>query len=162
MAILTNGLVSVDLIDFTEETQQHSLNTAVLNAGNFAAQATLRDNYLTALAAITRAEVYKDTMGNQRRNSPKNPPTDPESQREIQWGVVYVDAVTGQRYTYRIAAPILTGNLQANSDHANQAAADIDAFMIAFAALARSPAGNAVTITDMVVVGKNDRSPRFP
>jgi hypothetical protein len=162
MAVLNTGLLSVDLIDFSKETQQHSIYGAVLNAGNFAAQATAEGNYLTALAAISSLNVYKTMFGNQSRNSPKNPPTDMSAQRELQWGVVYVDVVTGQIFTHRIGGPVLTANLKPNSDHADLAATDIAAYVTAFEAYALSPAGNAVTLTDIVVVGKNDRAPNFP
>jgi len=162
MALLTSGLYSVDLIDFAAQTQQHSLFCVTPSAGNFAAQLALRDAYDTALGAITEANILKNLYGLQRRNSPPNPSLTSTAHREKQWGVVYADDSTGQRFTFRIAAPIETGNLSPVTDHANLAATDIAAFVSAFEAFAISPAGNSVTITDMIVVGKNDRSPKFP
>jgi len=162
MSLLTSGLYSVDLIDWNSETQQHSLFAVTPSAVNFAAQLALRDDYDTALAAITACNIYKNNWGLNRRNSPKNPAATAAAQREIQWGVVYVDDATGQRFTFRIAGPVLTSNLLAGSDHADLAATDIAAFVTAFEAFAKSPAGNSCTITDIVVVGKNDRHPLFP
>lgn len=162
MTLVQTGLVTVDLIDYASETQQHSFNSVLLNAGNFAAQDTLFQAYLTALGAITIANVYKDSHGNQDRNVPKNPASSQAAHREYQWGVVFKDLTTGQRFTFRIAAPQLAPNLKPGEDHADLTATDIAAYVSAFEALAKSPNGNAVQITDMVVVGKNDRAPNFP
>jgi len=162
MAVLNSGEMIVDLIDYSKETQQHSFAVTPQTSGNFTAQAVLRDDYLVAVQAISSLNVYKHLWGLQARNSPKNPPTDPMAQRETQWGVVYVDATTGQIYTHRIGGAIYTANLLPNSDHADLTATDIAAYKTAFEAFALSPAGNAVTLTDLVVVGKADRNPKFP
>ena len=162
MALLTSGLYAIDLVDFVGETQQHSLFTVTPTAGNLTAQIGLRDAYDTALTAITLANVYKNNLGLNRRNSPKNPSSDLTAHREIQWGVVFVDNTTGGRFTFRIAAPVLTANLLPGSDHADLSSTDIAAYKSALEAFALSPAGNAITLIDLVVVGKNDRSPFFP
>jgi hypothetical protein len=162
MALLTSGLYTVDLIDFAKQTQQHSLFTVTPTAGNLAAQIVLRDAYDAALTAITEANVYKNNLGLNRRNSPPNPSLTSSAGREKQWGVIYSDPTTGQTYTFRIAAPIQAGNMTPVTNFADLTATDIAAYVAALEAFAISPNGNAIKVSAMISVGKNDRNPKFP
>ncbi len=162
MAVLTSGLAVVNLIDFSGETQEHSFQVTTPSAGNFAAQETLYDAYVAALLNISSLLVLKKLWGKTARTSPADLPLSADAQREFQWLVQYVDDTTNQRNTFRIGGGVFTGNLLPRSDHADLTATDIAAFKAAFEAFAKSPAGNSVTMTDMVVVGKNDRRPNVP
>jgi hypothetical protein len=162
MAVLTSGVAVASLIDFSGETQEHSFGVTTPSAGNFAAQEALYDAYIAALLNISDLLMLRKSWGKQARTSPADLPLTADAQREKQWLVQYVDNTTNQRNTFRIGGAVYTGNLLARSDHANLAATDIAAFVTAFEAFAKSPAGNAVTVNDIVVVGKNDRRPNVP
>jgi phosphopantetheinyl transferase (holo-ACP synthase) len=162
MAVLTSGLATVNLIDFSGETQEHSFGVTTPSAGNFAAQEALYDAYVAALLSITGLNVLRKNWGKQARTSPADLPLAADAQREKQWLVQYVDNTTNQRATLRVGGAIYTGNLLARSDHADLTATDIAAYKAAFEAFAKSISGNAVTINDIVVVGKNDRRPNVP
>jgi len=162
MAVLTSGLATVNLIDFSGETQEHSFGVITPSAANFVAQEALYDAYVAALLNISDLLVLRKVWGKQARTSPADLPLAADAQREKQWLVQYVDNTTNQRATFRIGGAVYTGNLLARSDHADLTATDIAAFKVAFEAFAKSVAGNAVTINDIVVVGKNDRRPNVP
>ncbi len=161
MATLVSGKVTLNLIDFSAETQEHSFETTTPTAANFDAQETLYNSYATALLNISSLLVLRKEWGKQSRESPADLPLAADAQREWQWLVQYVDDTTNEKFTFRVGGAVATGNLLARSDHADLTATDIAAFKTAFEALAKSPAGNSVTLTDMVIVGKNDRSPKL-
>jgi len=161
MALINSGILTVDQIDFSAETIQHQLYMPALTAGNIVAQTLLEVAYLAALVNISDLNIYKRVFGNISRNSPKNPPTVEEAQREQQWLVQYSDTVTQQLATFRIGGAVLTGNLKPRSDRADLTATDIAAYVAALELLALSAQGNAIIVTDIVHVGKNDRSPKL-
>lgn len=162
MALVTRGQTAVNMLDYNAEPQEHSFYETVLSAGNFAAQMTLRDNYMTALAGISSAAVSFYRTGNYARYEPQVPAASEQSAREENWLVGLVDGVTGERSTIRIPSPIVTGLLLSHSDRADLGAGAIAAYVTALEAVALSKAGNAVAVQGIVRVGKSDRSPKSP
>ena len=157
MAVVNAGILTIDQIDYSLEHIQHSVYGVVLTAANIVAETTKLNNYLTALAAITKLNVYKNILGNITYNDTANPPSDGGAQREWQWLVLCKDVVTTEPFSFRIGGALATNNLKTASDHANLSAADIAAYVTALKAYGKSRAGNNIDVDDMISVGKNDR-----
>lgn len=82
-------------------------------------------------------------------------PTDPFAQREVGLRVFYTDDVTSKKYHFTIPGPDLDALAQAGTDvvdHTSNATAI--ALVTALEAEARSPDGNAITVTGMRIVGR--------
>lgn len=156
MAVVNRGLASVNLVDFSRETQMHSIYVAALTSGNIVAKTVLWDAYIAAVNDLTQCNVYTKLMGNQQANIPVNPPNVMNAQRGTQWIAGYSDDVTGARFSFRMAGAIYTANLRVGSDHADMTATDVAAFKTAFEDFAVSPEGNAVTLNDLVTAGANE------
>jgi len=153
---MATSLYSLSILDKSKEDGPSSvrLHTTLMTAGNFSAQAGLMDTLRTAITGIitgtpsTERRLAADTKLSSVR------PTDVNAQREIKWLVTYEDDVTHDVYRAEIPTADLA-LLDGPSDHINDLTTGaIATFVAAFEAVVLSKAGNAVTILDIMFVGK--------
>lgn len=76
-------------------------------------------------------------------------------QREHKFLVRYADDVTLERFTFTIPTRKVTLEPPVGTDRYDITAAPFAGFVTAFEALAVSPRGNTVTVTDIVLAGRN-------
>lgn len=125
-----------------------------INAGNIAA--------ITAAVAGLVVTVNDIVLGEFdglnlciTQTKPSNVPLNGFAQREAKWRVNYIDDVDGLGDgSFEIGMPDL-GKLAAGTGKANLEDADIAAFVGALEGVAVSRLGNAITVTDIVHVGRN-------
>lgn len=159
------SLLSVTYLDYSGERSTVNLNIPLVTAANFAATATLINTLLLAAPNIIGGVINRRIL-----TIPSTPsglvPADEEAQREDKWLVGYTDTTAnlaagvsnpyfGKRFTVEIATAELTGHLQLNSDFADLAEADVVAFVNAFEAMVRSPAGGVAEVNYIKFVGRN-------
>jgi len=143
------------LCDYDNEVGAWHVRSATLTAANFDAQATLRDALSAAVVDITVGTIVKQDYGN-REAVALGPDANEESQRELKWLVQYHDNTTLDRYSIEIpCADVLEldPNDRAHADIGD--AGHVDAFVTAFEAYVLSKAGNAVTVDEITLVGRN-------
>lgn len=87
-------------------------------------------------------------------NETKIEPGDPFAQREIKWLVTYTDNVTDEVFSIELPCADLTLLDPDNSDKALMSSVPVQAFKSAFEAFQRSPRGNAVTLKEVLFVGR--------
>jgi len=144
------------ITDYSNEKSNFSVNAVVVNAGNFAAQATLAATLAGTIEDLTIGELTKQTLIQSVLDTPAIP-TSPYAQRELKWLVRYQGDSSGKLFSVEIAAPDITDNVAPNTDIADLASTDWAAFVTAFEAYVRSPDDPAetVTVVDARVVGRN-------
>jgi len=149
------GFYTRTLRDYDGEKTTFRVNTPDLNAGNMAAQLVLQANFGAAVNDMVRGSLFKIAYGNEV-NAAAAPPDDVFAQREMKWQVFYADTVTGEPHHITIGTADME---QLDPNNREQAyigdGGVVDQFVTDFEAYVVSPAGNAVTITDIVLVGRN-------
>lgn len=149
------GFVSFDIKDYDGESGNHRFETAALTAANWSAQATLRGDYAIALNNIILGVRARYRYGNRTILS-TSPASSQNAQRELRMLVQYHDTVTGDALKpLELPCPDLA-NLDPG-DHSHFYIGDtgeIDALVAAFEAYVVSPAGNAVEVDELTLVGR--------
>lgn len=141
--------------DFDGETSHARFRGAALTAANFDAQATLRGNLDTAVAAITLGNKARTQFGEVAITG-AGEATSSSAHRESKWWVQYHDNTTFK--TYRMEIPCPDPNALDTNDRKHAEIGDagvVDAFVTAFEAYVLSPVGNAVTVDEITWVGRN-------
>jgi len=146
---------NVSIRDYGKEISTAGFRGTTLNAGNFVAQLALQATLLGTLADITLGEQAKTTVVAVETILSAAAPTSDLAQRETKWLVRYEDNTTHLVYNVEIPTADLAGHLLGNTDNADLANADIAAFIAAFEAYQVGPTGNAVTVVDILHVGRN-------
>jgi len=144
------------ITDYSNEKSTFSVNGVTVNAGNFAAQATLAAALAGAVEDLSIGELTKQITVVPVVDTPAIP-TNPYAQREMKWLVRYSGDVSGKLFSIEIAAPDITDNVVPNTDVADITSTDWVAFVTAFEAYAKSPDDNteSVTVVDARLVGRN-------
>ncbi len=144
------------ITDYSNEKSSFSVTSVTANAGNLAAQQTLAANLAAAVDDLTIGELTKQQMALVILDTPAIP-TSPYAQRELKWLVQYQGATSGKLFSTEIAAPDITDNVVINTDVADLASTDWDAFKTAFEAYVKSPDNGteAVTVVGARLVGRN-------
>jgi len=147
---------TIQITDYSNEKSSFGVTSVTANAGNLAAQQTLAADLVAATEDLTIGEVTKQQMALVILDSPAIP-TNPYAQREMKWLVQYQGVTSGKLFSTEIAAPDITDNVVVNSDVADLASADWDAWVTAFEAFAKSPDNGteAVTVIGARLVGRN-------
>jgi len=147
---------TIQITDYSNEKSSFGVTSVTANAGNLAAQQTLAADLVAATDDLTIGELTKQQMALVILDSPAIP-TNPYAQREMKWLVQYQGVTSGKLFSVEIAAPDITDNVVANSDVADLASADWDAWVTAFEAFAKSPDNGteAVTVIGARLVGRN-------
>jgi hypothetical protein len=154
MSVLS-GSYDVTWKDYDGEESSVSFPVAALTAANFDAQEVLRAALQSALNAVLLGQVQSCEQSNTILDS-VSASDDQTAQRELAIKVTYIDATAVKAHSTQIPTPDLA-NLDENN-RAFFAIGDgdvIDAWIAAFEAYAISPAGNAVTVDEMQLKGRN-------
>lgn len=147
--------LTISVLDHDKESSTVSVRGADVNAGNFAAQEALMDAILAAVDGVSIGQVYKDERTYAVNEVTKTPPANPFSQRETKWLVRYTDDVDSNGDgSFEIPAADLA-LLSLNTKNMNLAAGAGLALKNALEAGMVSKLGNAITVTDVIHVGRN-------
>lgn len=156
-------LVKYGTHDYEGEPTGFSINVADVTAANHDALVTAIATLRTAVVGLTLGGIETSVISEKTFNTPVVV-TDPNAQRERKWQLVVVEAVTGRKYAstelpmanlpsfllggspYIVKGGVITGNVTTTA---------IQDFITAFEAIAKSPAGNALTVWDIYDVGAN-------
>lgn len=145
----------VTIRDYGKEVSTAGFRGVTLDAANMVAQAALMATLLTAVGNITIGQVAKTKVVANSTLVSQAAASDPNAQRERKWLVRYEDQTTHGLYNVEIPTADLSGtHLQAGQDTADLTDADMAAFVSAFEAFQRSPDGNAVTVIEILHVGR--------
>jgi hypothetical protein len=149
------GELHLSYLDYDGETGKTRLHWTAITAANFDAQNTLRTNLVTAIAGICNGVLAHWSFGN--ADSPAaTPPADQTAQRELRWLVQYHDNSTLKKYKAEIPCPDMAVLDDNDRAHAEIGDGDVvDAFVTAFEAGVISDAGNAITVDEITLVGRN-------
>lgn len=150
------GQVSWSILDHSKEDAASTFRVPIptLVAGNIAAQSTLISDLGSALTAIIEGTVQQTRVVADVVAGSSVRPTSKTAQREMKWLVMYQDNVTNKKYRTEIPTADLS-LLDGTSDHIQDLTAGaIGTFVTAFQALVRPLGTNAVTVLDIVFVGK--------
>lgn len=148
------GKFSVTYNDYSNETSTMGVHTIDLTAGNFTAQTGLATALADAVAAVTKGQEVKRVYAAFENKTPVVPATDKDIQIERKWLVSAVDAVNGQPVSFTIPTADSTF-VTNNTDKMDLAGTEGAALVSAIEAFVRSVAGNAVTVTEIRLVGRN-------
>jgi hypothetical protein len=125
-----------------------SVHTPALNAGNIAAQETLRAAFEAAVDAVTLGNPGSEQWTATATQVAKNPSADEAAHRENKWLVSFVDDVTGLGGSYTIPCSDLS-LLGGDGSFMDTGSAEYIALAAASDAFVRSNAGNATTVTSV-------------
>lgn len=148
------GKFNLTFTDNGSETAKMGVNIADLTAGNFAAQDAAMDALSTAVAAVTRGTINKDQRVAVETTIPGAPPASNEAQRETKWLVRATDDVTGFAVTFTIPTADLTF-LVSGTGAMDLVGAEGAALVSAIEGVVTSRLGNAITVVEIVHVGRN-------
>lgn len=158
--------LTITYLDYSNERSTVGVNIPLVTAANFAATATLINTLVLAAADIIGGVISGRTLTIPATLS-GTVPGDEEAQREEKWLIGYTDVSAtlaagvnnpyyGKKFTVDLPTAELSTHLTPRSDFADLAETDIAAFVTAFEAIARSPAGGAVTVNYIKFVGRNN------
>lgn len=149
------GKYTRTLMDYDSEVSTVQVYATDLSEANIAAQITLQSNFGAAINGMSTGSLQKIEYGNVV--SANNPaPPDPFAQRELKWRVDYSDDVTGEKGYFTVPcanAARLDPNNRGKAEIGD--GAQVDAFVTATEAYVLSKAGNAITVLQIVLVGRN-------
>lgn len=161
-----SSLYSVTYMDHNREKSTVSVAIPTVGALNFDSTIVLINALLAAAANIAGGVINNRVLSIPQAPSGAVPATE-IAQREGKWLIGYTDTqaelaagvanpLFGKRYTTSLAAADLAGNLSPNSDFADlDDGGVVAAFVTAFEAVARSPAGGTVEVNYIKHVGRN-------
>jgi hypothetical protein len=151
---------SLTLKDFDSEKSTCSFRVEQIDDTNFAATDALIDTLKTAIEGISAGVEVSDRRMYAYDTVNLVPPLDQGAQRELKWLVRYADAVT--HVLYRVEIPVADTSLLDNTspDPNTRKSLAMDAgpgltFVDAFEAVVVSPDGNAVTVEQIILVGRS-------
>ena len=143
------------MTDYDGENTTFRVNATTLTAANFDAQVALNVALGVAIVGITHGALQKISYGNEILS----PATceEPQAQRELKWLIRYRDDITGNPYTVELGTADTAALDPNNRGYAEIGDGGVvDAFVTAFEAYVLSPAGNAVSIDSIQLVGRNN------
>lgn len=161
---------SFTVIDYDREKSPMGFNTAAITAASLPGTLTQFGALRTAIQGIILGNIASEDLYVNRTKLTNIPPADPSAQRERKWLVKYEDTTqffdapvnaipnAGYKKQFNVeigTADFTTANLPNNGDEADLTEASIAAFVTAFEAIARSPYGGAVNITQILAVGRS-------
>lgn len=148
------GKYTVSFRDYSNETSRVALHIPVLNAGNIAAQDALLDALYTAIDAVVIGTLELETRTYEVVRGTGVPPSSKDAQVERKWLVSARDNVTGLPVTFSI--PTADSQFVANNtDKMDLAGTEGAALVSAIEDVVKSNAGNAITVVEIRLVGRN-------
>jgi len=148
------GRYNLSFIDYGDERSSMGIWIPTLTNANTDATLALLDTLKTATDAMTLGNAAGDQVTGRVQEFSGAPAGSVNAQRENKWLVSFTDDTTGSTGTTTIPTAMLT-LLATNSDKIDMANATVIAWIAAFEAVARSKAGNEVTVNGIKFVGRN-------
>lgn len=148
------GQYAVSFRDYSNETSRLSVTIPTLNAGNIAAQDGLLDDLLDAIQDVVIGTLERETRTYEVVNGTGVAPASKDAQVERKWLVSARDNTTG----FAVSFTIPTADSQFvsnNTDKMDLAGTEGAALVAAIEAVVKSRAGNAITVTEIRLVGRN-------
>lgn len=147
--------VTVSILDYDKESSTVGVRGADVTAGNFVAQEALMDAIVAAIDGVSIGTVYKNERTYAVNESPKTPPASKFAQRETKWLVRYTDDTDPNGDgSFEIPAADLA-LLGTNTKELVLTAGAGQALVTALEAGMVSKLGNAITVVDVIHVGRN-------
>lgn len=141
-------------LDYSRETSRVSVHTATLNAGNIAAQLALEAAFVAAVEAVSIGTLTKEQVIALETINVATPPADKDAQVERKWLVSCVDNVTGFPVSFTIPCAD-SQYVTNNTDLMDTGAGAGNTLLGAIEDYVLSKAGNAVTVVEIRLVGRN-------
>lgn len=150
------GKLTATYLDASNEKSSVTVTGPTLVAGNIAAQTTLMNSLITAIAAIILGTHSKTAVVASEAQLSDVPPVNQFAQRENKWLVTYTGNTSNKKFQVEIPTPDLD-KLVPGTDLADATDADVIAFVTAFEAFVLSPDNGteAVTVLSIRFVGRN-------
>lgn len=145
--------VSVSFIDHSWERSWVGFDITPITSANFAATETAVAALITALRALTLCNPASSGYNINSHVYNMGAPDSAWAQRELGLQVTYRDDTTGTKHHLTIPGPDWN-SLQGDGDWVDYENVLWTAFKVAFEAVAKSPAGNAVVIESGRLVGR--------
>lgn len=145
--------LSLSYKDHDRELGSVGFRFVLLTAANFDATNTLMDNLITAVTAVQTGVLEVETRIALRDDNNALPPADPFAQRETKWLVRARDSA-GDAVQFEIPCADLS-LLVLNSSNMDITAGDGLALVTAIEAGVLSKAGLAITVDEVIHVGRN-------
>lgn len=150
---MAKGYFSHAVRDYKGRVSVLRFRVATLTSSNFNAQALRRGMFLTLVGAIGARQAAGWMTGNEEVLSLDNAPSE-DFQAEIKWRVTYRDNVTLRLYHIEVPCAVPSYLDPKKRDLINMADAIVIQFVSAFQSYALSPYGNAITVTEIKLVGR--------
>lgn len=148
MSIIHHGVYEIKVWDSTSDDASHFIYIPVMDEGNITAQTDLNESYRDALPLISLGNVVATrTVADDAHENGAEPASDPTSQAELVWQMIYRDTVTLDLDTFSVACPNLDTSLR--KLYSDVADLTVDAwveFKAAFEAASVSRNGNPVEL----------------
>lgn len=152
---MAKGQFVASLWDYDKENTTVTIPTVVIDETNLVLQSGYMDTFLTALAGVTIGAIYKETRTFEIDQIASAPPDDNLAQRENKWLVQMTDDVTFDALTMTIGTADLSLLDDQNRGVMDKTDPAYTAIKLAIENFYVSKAGNAVTVGDLVFVGRN-------
>ena len=152
---MAHGKVAWTFKDKQGQSSVASFQGAVITAANLDAQETLIAALRAATLAMQTGVIVKDDVHSVVTPGDPTKASNPLARRELKCSVEYMDDVTYKVYRTEIPCVDLANTDTADERKIDKAAGDGLAFVTAFEAYVLSPVGNAVTVQDLWIVGRN-------
>lgn len=167
---MANGRLSFSLRDYSKENSGFTIHTGAVTAISLPGLLTQIGNFRTAMDAVTDGVIAKEKLTAFDSNLSVAVPSDPTAHRERKWLVRYRDnqpffddpinaipnEAFGETFWFTMPTAKFTADtLLPNSDLADLTDPLWTAFITAYQAIARSPAGGTVTVYEIEAVGRN-------
>jgi len=167
---MAGEIVSLGFKDYSDEDASFTVHVGGVTAVSLPGLLSDISDFVAAVDAISIGSISYDSLRAYLTRRVVTLPTNPSAQRERLWRVHYVDnlpffddpvnaipnAGFGKPFWFDIPTAdfALANVFPLNSDEADLAQTQIAAFVAAFEAMARSPYGGTVTVTNIFGVGR--------
>jgi hypothetical protein len=147
--------VSFTFRDYADEPSNVSLHIEEVDAAGFDGAVSGKSDLLTAIQGVTLGEYYKSFMSVDIDKGLPTPSSNPLAQREIKWLVRCYDTVNSDLVTFELPCADLSLLETTNEDKLDISAGAGAALVTAIEANVLSKAGNAVSVIEVLVVGRS-------
>jgi len=147
------GRTNVSFVDYGGEVSSVGVSAPDLTAGNFAAQATLRDAFIAAVEAVSIVSKKKTTVIAIETKIAVDFATNQFAQRESKWLVRCTESGTGNAVSFEIPCADLS-LLEVNGERLDPASTEYADLVTAVEAYVRSNDNVAVVVSEVVFVGR--------
>jgi hypothetical protein len=150
------GKVRLSFKDYAGQSSAFELATDDITAANLVAQTALMDALVTAVEALTRGKIVRETMLAIDTDNGNSSASDVEASRELKWLLKLQDSVTLETLYRELPTALLTGHLSVGTENADMAQADWVSLKSAIDGNYNNPeTGNSLLLISAKKVGRN-------